>query len=154
MKRETMINGTAANNSHLAEKIVQKMHKNDYFSHWLGVEILEMAAGRSVLRMTVRPEMLNGLNILHGGITYSLADTALAYASNSHGRVSVALNSVISYPSPAKDGDTLTAYADEISLTNKTGLYDITVKNQDNVIVAVFRGSVYRTSKQFFPNEE
>lgn len=129
--------------------IVNKMMETDAFSQWLGIEILESEQGSCKLQMIVRPEMCNGFGIIHGGITFSLADSALAFASNAHGRLSVALECSISYPLAVKVGDVLTAIASEVSLTNKIGIYSIPVTNQNNEIVGVFKGSVYRTSKEW-----
>lgn len=129
--------------------IVNKMMETDAFSQWLGIKILSSTKGSCKLQMTVRPEMCNGFGIIHGGITFSLADSALAFASNAHGRLSVALDCSISYPNAVKVGDVLTATATEVSLTNKIGIYNIPVTNQNNEIVGVFKGSVYRTSKEW-----
>lgn len=129
--------------------IVNKMMETDAFSQWLGIKILESEKGSCKLQMEVRPEMCNGFGIIHGGITFSLADSALAFASNAHGRLSVALECSISYPNAVKVGDVLTAQATEVSLTNKIGIYNIPVTNQNNEIVGVFKGSVYRTSKEW-----
>jgi acyl-CoA thioesterase len=133
----------------LAKKVVDRMYNNDPFSKWLGIERIEDGAGKSVLRMTIRKEMLNGFAIAHGGITYSLADSALAFAANSHGRMAVSVETSISHTEPLKEGDTITATAEEIDLRNKIGIYHITVKNQHNKIVALFKGTVYRTSKDW-----
>jgi acyl-CoA thioesterase len=141
------------NAEELAEKVVDQMFGNDLFSQWLGIERVVVAQGKSVLRMTVRKEMVNGFGIVHGGIAFSLADSALAFASNSYGRLSVALECSISYPVAVNVGDILTASAEEISLTNKTGVYLITVTNQKNQRVAFFKGTVFRTSKEYFPEK-
>ncbi len=138
----------------LPEKIVSKMYDNDWFSQWLGIERLEIKQGKCVLRMTIRKEMLNGFAIAHGGITYSLADSALAFASNSHGRMSVSVETSISHTESLKEGDVITATAEEMSLSNKVGVYHITVTNQYNKVVALFKGTVYRTSKEWFPEEK
>lgn len=129
--------------------IVDKMMETDAFSKWLGIKILASAKGSCKLQMQVRPEMCNGFGIIHGGITFSLADSALAFASNAHGRLSVALECSISYPNAVNVGDVLTAEATEVSLTNKIGIYNIPVTNQKGDIVGVFKGSVYRTSKEW-----
>lgn len=129
--------------------IVNKMMETDAFSKWLGIEILASDKGSCKLQMQVRPEMCNGFGIIHGGITFSLADSALAFASNAHGRLSVALECSISYPNAVNVGDVLTAEATEVSLTNKIGIYNIPVTNQKGDIVGVFKGSVYRTSKEW-----
>jgi len=128
--------------------IVESMMAGDFFSQWMGVEILDTGLGISRLRMTVRKEMLNGFAILHGGISYSLADSALAFASNSHGIISVSTNISMAYPTAAKEGDVLIAEAKEISVTKKTAIYDISVTNQDNQTVGLMRGTVYRTGKE------
>ncbi|MBN8695985.1 MAG: hotdog fold thioesterase [Bacteroidetes bacterium] len=141
-------------NNTLPEKIVGKMYDNDWFSQWLGIERLEVKQGRCVLKMTIRKEMLNGFAIAHGGITYSLADSALAFASNSHGRMSVSVETSISHTESLKEGDVITATAEEMSLSNKVGVYHITVTNQNNKVVALFKGTVYRTSKEWFPVEK
>jgi acyl-CoA thioesterase len=93
--------------------------------------------------------MLNGFSIAHGGITYSLADSALAFASNGHGIQSVSVETSISHVAPVKDGDVLETEVTEVNLTRSTGLYYVTVKNQDGKAVAHFRGTVYRTGKEW-----
>ena len=138
----------------LATKVVDQMYNNDPFSQWLGIERLEDAPGRSVLRMTVTNEMLNGFEIAHGGITYSLADSALAFASNSHGIRSVSIETSISHTSPVKEGDILTSTADEIDLRNRVAVYYVTVVDQNDKQVALFKGTVFRTGKPWFPEEE
>jgi acyl-CoA thioesterase len=132
-----------------ASLIVDKMFNNDPMSQWLGISRIEDGPGISVLRMKVRQEMLNGFSIAHGGITYSLADSALAFASNSHGIQSVSVETSISHVAPVKDGDILETEVTEVNLTRSTGLYYVTVKNQDGKAVAHFRGTVYRTGKEW-----
>ena len=139
------------NRESLAERVVERMYSRDWFSQWMGIERVEVAAGRSALKMKVRKEMLNGFDIAHGGITYSLADSALAFASNSHGRMAVSVETSVSHTEPVKEGDVLTALAEEVSLSNKIGIYNVIVTNQDNKKVALFKGTVYRTSKDWFP---
>ena len=138
----------------LANKIVDKMYDNDWFSQWLGIERVLIEQGHVILRMKIRKEMLNGFGSTHGGITFSFADSALAFASNAHGRLSVALDCNISFPVAVKEGDALTCEAKELSLTAKTGTYLIEVKNQKNENVAFFKGTVYRTSKEWFPKNK
>ncbi len=128
----------------LPEKIVSKMYEKDWFSQWLGIERLEVEEGRCRLRMTIRKEMLNGFGIAHGGITYSLADSALAFASNSYGGMSVSIETSISHTGSLKEGDVITAFAEEMSLSNKIGIYHVTVRNQNDKIVALFKGTVFR----------
>ena len=133
----------------LPTRVVDRMYNNDPFSQWLGIERVEDGAGSSVLRMKVRKEMLNGFDIAHGGITYSLADSALAFASNGHGVQSVSIETSISHTKPVKEGDVLTAQATEKNLTNKIGVYEIMVTNQKEETVAIFKGTVYRTGKEW-----
>ncbi len=133
----------------LADKVVSKMYNHDGFSQWLGIERLHVSEGTCTLRMTVRKDMLNGFGMAHGGITYSLADSALAFASNSHGRMSVSVETNISHTKSVKEGDVITAVAEQLSLTDKIGVYHVTVKNQADEIVALFKGTVYRTPKQW-----
>ena len=134
-----------------SENIVDVMYKNDAFTQWLGSEVVEVKDGYCELKMTVRKEMLNGFQIAHGGIAYSLADSALAFASNSHGRKSLSVETSISHTVSVKEGDILSANSKELSLSDKTGVYLITITNQNNEDVAYFKGTVYRTSKEWFP---
>ena len=135
----------------LAKKVVDKMLGGDAFSQWLGIEVLEISEGHCKLQMTVREEMTNGFKIAHGGIAYSLADSALAFDANSHGTKSLSIETSISYTKKVETSDTLTATAKEINKKNKTGSYHITITNQNNIEIAHFKGTVYRTSKEWFP---
>jgi acyl-CoA thioesterase len=137
----------------LATRIVDRMLDNDPFSQWLGIERVEDGAGRSVLRMTIRKEMLNGFDLMHGGIAFSLADSALAFAANGHNRMSLSIETSMSYLEGVKEGDTITAVAEEAGLTQKTGIYYITISKTDGTRVALFKGTVYRTSKEWFEDE-
>lgn len=129
--------------------IVQTMYEKDWFSQWLGIEVIESSEGKSVLKMTVRNEMLNGFGIAHGGISYSFADSALAFASNSHGKKSVSIETSISHIKTIKENDILTATAELKNKSNKLGIYEVEVINQDNELVALFKGTVYRTSEDW-----
>lgn len=133
----------------LPQKIVDNMMEKDYFSQWLGIERLEDKRGASKLQMIVRGDMLNGFGIAHGGITYALADSALAFASNSHGRHAVSIETAISHTRPVKEGDVLIAYATEENLTHKIGIYKVVVQNKSGDLVALFKGTVYRTSSKW-----
>ena len=133
----------------LATRVVDHMINNDPFSQWLGIERVEDDAGKSVLRMTIRREMLNGFNISHGGIAYSLADSALAFASNGHGIKSMSIETSISHTKAVIEGDVLTATAIEKNLTGKIGVYEVIVTDQQNETVALFKGTVYRTGKEW-----
>lgn len=132
-----------------AEKVVQHMVDKDEFSRWLGIKILEIKPGYSKIKMKVRKEMLNGFGTTHGGIIFSLADSALAFSSNNYGRIAVALETSIAFPKPVNEGDELTAVAEEQSKGNSVGIYNVIVTNQHNVKVGIFRGTVYRTKKEF-----
>lgn len=132
-----------------ASRIVDQMFNNDPFSQWLGIERVEDGAGISVLRMKVRDEMLNGFAIAHGGITYSLADSALAFASNAHGLHALSIDTSIAHLIPVKSGDILTTQVEEISLSRKVGHYQIRILNQKNELVALFKGTVYRKSSEW-----
>lgn len=125
------------------------MLNNDAFSQWLGIEIIDQGLGFSVLTMTVREEMTNGFKIAHGGISYSLADSALAFASNSYGVQAVSIETSISHTKAIKVGDQLLAKAKEESKTRKIGIYSIRIENQDKEIVALFKGTVYFTPKEW-----
>lgn len=129
-----------------AKKVADYMLTHDRASRHLGIRIDSVDEGVAVLSMTVRDDMLNGLDILHGGFTFSLADSAFAFACNSRNRKTVALNCTINFVAAAKVGDVLTATAREVSLSGRTGVYDVSVKNQKGEIVAEFRGTSYGTS--------
>ncbi len=133
----------------IAEKVVDKMFEADWFSQWLGIEKILVESGKCILRMSVKKEMLNGFGIAHGGITYSLADSALAFASNSHGRMAVSIETSISHTKSLKEGDVITASAEELSLTDKIGIYEVKIINQNQETVALFKGTVYRTPKNW-----
>ena len=137
------------NEDSLASKVFAKMYNHDGFSQWLGIELVNVSEGTCSLQMTIRKDMLNGFQIAHGGITYSLADSALAFASNSHGRMSVSIETSISHTKSVKEGDVITAVAEQLSLTDKIGVYSVTIKNQLGETVALFKGTVYRTPKNW-----
>lgn len=130
-----------------AEEVVQRMLSRDAFSQWLGVEVLEVAVQQAVIRMTVRPEMANGFGFAHGGIVFSFADSAHAFATNSSGEISVAIDCSVSYPAAVRTGDVLTASAVEQTSTNRLAFCEVTVRNQRDEVVGHFRGTVYRTRK-------
>lgn len=137
------------------KKIVDKMMAADYFSQWLGIEILELREDACKLQMTVRKEMLNGFGIAHGGITYSLADSALAFASNSQGQKAVSIETSISHTDPLKENDVIIAEAFEEKRSNKIGIYTIKItKRSDLKVVALFKGTVYRTSQNWLNSSE
>ena len=123
------------------------MLAKDQFTRWLGLEIEEIALGYCRLHYTVREEMLNGFDIVHGGVVFSAADSALAFACNSHGHLTVALEVSISFTRPARAGDRLFVEAKELYRGNRTGVYDIRTTNEKDELVAHFKGTAYQTSK-------
>jgi acyl-CoA thioesterase len=131
----------------LANKVVAKMMENDAFSQWMGLEVLEVKEGYSKVRMTIRKEMLNGFGIVHGGLAFSLADSAFAFACNNRNNISVALDVTITFTKAVNVGDVLTAEANEIHNGKSTGVYLITISNQKNEQVAFFKGTCFRTGK-------
>jgi acyl-CoA thioesterase len=133
-----------------ARVVVERMMTSDAFSQWLGVTLIDVGAGRATVRMTVRPEMVNGFGTAHGGIVFALGDSALAFCTNSTGEIAVALDCTMSYPAAVRPGDVLTATGVQESATRRVGFASVTVRNQDDVIVGHFRGTVYRTGKPLF----
>ena len=132
----------------LAVSVVNQMMKDDLFSQWLGIKVLDVKEGYSKMEMMIRDEMMNGLGIVHGGIAFSLADSAFAFACNSRNNLSVALDTSINFIKPVHPGDMLTAEAKEIHNGRATGLYHITVVNQNGHMVALFKGTCFRTNKK------
>lgn len=137
----------------LAERVVGAMMDRDAFSRWLGIKILAVGSRRATVGMTVRQEMVNGFGVAHGGIVYSLADSALAFASNTHGRVTVSIENSITYPAPVHVGDQLIAVAEEESASNRLGYFRVTARRAEGDIVALFRGTVYKTKADFFARD-
>jgi acyl-CoA thioesterase len=131
----------------LAEQSVSRMMELDYFSQWMGVEVLAVKQGYCKIKMLLRKEMLNAFGIAHGGITFALADSAFAFACNNDGKVTVALDVSISFPKAVKENDILVAEAKQINKTKRTGLYLVEVKNQKEELVALFKGTCFRTEK-------
>ena len=129
--------------------IVDQMYAHDTFSQWLGITVEKVEQGFVQISMIVKNDMLNGFRIAHGGITYSLADSAFAFASNSQGRHAVSIETSISHTKSVNEGDKLTAVAKEDNLANRLGIYSITVTNQDNEVVALFKGTVFRKDTQW-----
>ena len=127
--------------------VVSHMMENDFFSQWMGVEVLDVQEGYSKIRMTIRKEMVNGFGIVHGGLPFSLADSAFAFACNNRNNLSVALDVTITFTKAVNVGDILTAEAKEFHNGRSTGVYLITVTNQKNEQVALFKGTCFRTGK-------
>ncbi|HYF32269.1 MAG TPA: hydroxyphenylacetyl-CoA thioesterase PaaI [Chitinophagaceae bacterium] len=132
-----------------ATRVVDRMMSKDLFSQWLGVERLGEGEGTCKLKMVIRPEMCNGFGIAHGGISYSFADSALAFACNSHGRQAVSIETSISHLRALHVGDVLIAIAEEKSCSNRIGVYDVRVERESGELVALFKGMVYRKDKNW-----
>ena len=131
-----------------ATQVVTHMMQHDLFSQWLGIEVLDIKEGYSKIKMTVREEMINGFGIVHGGIAFSLSDSAFAFACNNRNVLSVALDTSINFLKPVAVGDVLTAEAKELHNGKSTGLYHISITNQNDHLVAIFKGTCYRTNKK------
>jgi acyl-CoA thioesterase len=129
------------------QQVVTHMMQNDLFSQWLGIEVVEIKEGYSKIKMTIRKEMINGFGIVHGGVAFSLADSAFAFACNNRNNLSVALDTSINFIKPVHVDDLLTAEAKELHNGRSTGLYHISIFNQNNHLVAQFKGTCYRTNK-------
>jgi acyl-CoA thioesterase len=136
-----------------AEEIARQMLRKDAFSQWLGIELLEIAPGFSRIQMVVRPEMVNGFGIGHGGITFSLADSAFAFASNSRGQHAVSVDTAINHLAPVQVGDTLIATAKEQHLGRRLAHYQVEVNRQGEELVALFKGMVYRKDRDWSTTE-
>lgn len=126
----------------------QYILNQDYFSQWMGVKLIEIKENYCLIEMPIREEMINGLKTVHGGVTFSFADSALAFSSNNTGNAAVALNCMINFTKAVKLGDTLFAESVLITDTRKTAVYDITITNQQKIVVASFRGTVYKLEKK------
>ena len=137
----------------LAERVVSAMMAKDAFSQWLGVEVIDVRPSGATVRMEVRPEMQNGFGVCHGAVPFALADSALAFASNTHGNITLSIENSITYPKAIAVGDVLTATADEESATKRLAFYRVAVKRGTEV-VALFRGTVYRTNQPLIAESE
>jgi len=134
-------------NDTLAQEVVRKMMQDDLFSQWLGIEIIAVKEGYSKIKMILRDEMVNGFGMIHGGIPFSLADSAFAFACNNRNNLSVALDTSITFTKSTQPGDVLIAEAKELHNGRSTGLYFITLTNQRNEQIALFKGTCFRTGK-------
>lgn len=137
----------------LAKRVVDAMMAADAFSRWLGITVLAVHPREATVAMTVRADMVNGFGVSHGAIVYGLADSALAFASNTHGRVTVSIENSITYPHAVHVGDELVAKAEEESASNRLGYYRVTVSRNDGTVVGLFRGTVYKTKTDFFSRD-
>ena len=132
----------------LAERVAAGMMAKDLFSQWLGISIVDVRPRTATVRATVRPEMVNGFGVTHGAIAFAIADSAFAFACNTHGRVTVSIENSITYPMAIVPGDVLTAVAESEGESNRLGYYRAVVKNQRDEVVALFRGTAYKTKNQ------
>ena len=137
-----------------AKAVYDKMMEKDYCSQWLGVEPIILEEGHCKISMTVKKEMLNGYGILHGGIAFTFADSAFAFASNSYGRVAVSINGSMIYSKSAVEGEVLYAEAKALNLTHKTADFDVNVMNESGEIYYYFRGTVYRKSESLLDSAD
>jgi len=136
-----------ASKNELANKVVSKMMDHDLFSQWMQLKVLDVQEGYSKVQMLVREEMVNGFGIVHGGLPFSLADSAFAFACNNRNNLSVALDVTITFTKAVHVGDLLTAEAKEVHNGRSTGVYLVTITNQKNEQVALFKGTCFRTGK-------
>ena len=136
-----------------AERCVAAMLERDAFSAWLGLRVTSVAPGAVTVEMPVRAEMLNGFGVCHGGVTFALADSALAFASNTHGRVTMSVENSIGYPAPVHPGDVLTARAEAEAGGRRLGFYRVVVRQQGGGTVAIFRGTVYTTDRPLLSDD-
>ena len=130
-----------------AVAVVEEIMNRDSFSRWLGIKVLEVREGYSKIQMEIRDEMINGFGIAHGGVPFSLADSAFAFACNNRNNLSVAWDTSITFTKSSKLWDTLTAEDKELHNGKSTGLYLVTITNQRNEQVALFKGTCFRTAK-------
>ena len=131
-----------------AAAIARHMLAHDVFSRWLGVEILHVEPARVTLRMAVRQDMTNGFGVCHGGVTFAFADSALAFASNTGGKVTVSIENSMTYPAAVRVGDVLLAEAEREASSQRLAYYRVRVTRGDGAVVALFRGTVFQTDRE------
>ncbi|MDM3872501.1 hydroxyphenylacetyl-CoA thioesterase PaaI [Porticoccus sp. W117] len=144
----------ATTNQQLAEACVAELYNRDPASKTMGMTVAEVKPGFARVTMTVRGDMLNGHATCHGGFVFSLADSTFAFACNTGNQATVASGCSIEYVAPAREGDLLTATAEKKHRSGRLGVYDITVTNQNNEVVAYFRGKSYQTKQPVLPVED
>lgn len=143
-----MKNNLKTQKLHNSKTIPKKMLEKDAFSQWLGIKIVEVKEAYCQVKMTIRKDMLNSMKKAHGGITYSLADTAFGFATNTLGRKAVSIETSINHIEALEEGDVITATSDLKSMKNKLGFYIVEVRKEDQ-IVALFKGVAYRTNAEW-----
>ena len=131
-----------------AQKIVDQMIATDTYSKWLGIDVLKVADGMAKVKMTTRKEMLNGHGVVHGGISFSLADSAFAFACNTHGQKAVSIETSINHIKPIFEGDELVATAQKESTSRSVGYYMVRVTCKDE-LVALFKGVAFRKQEEW-----
>ncbi len=131
-----------------ADKITAKMMANDAFSQWLGIEVLESGEGFSKLKLVVREDMINGHGVMHGGISFSLADSSFAFAGNSHGQKAVSIETSINHIKPVFAGDTLISTCQKESMSRSVGYYLARV-TRDDELVGLFKGVAFRKQEEW-----
>ena len=141
------------NDTDIAKKSREAMWRNDTAVKDLGMEVEVEGPGAAVSRFEVKEHMVNGHDICHGGFIFTLADTAFAYACNTYNRIAVAASAAIEFVRPGKLGDPLTATAEEAHRGGRTGVYDVMVRNQDDELIAIFRGRSYATRQPLFESD-
>ncbi len=135
------------------EEVVQRMLEHDHFSQWMELKVNSIGVGSAVVSMFVKQEMLNGFGVIHGGVLFSLADSAFAFACNSRDNLSLALDAQINFIKKSVRGDLLTATVEEVHTGKTTGVYEVKIRNQAQELVAAFRGTAFRTGKSLFENK-
>ncbi len=135
-----------------AQATANAMMRDDSATKMLGMEIVSVGPGTSEISMRVRPDMANGFGMVHGGLTFTLADTAFAYACNSYNRLTVAQSCDVDFTNAGQIGDVLTARCTERFLRGRSGIYDVEVTNQDGLLIAVFRGKSRTLGEKIDPN--
>jgi acyl-CoA thioesterase len=143
---------TERDEQQIADRVAAAMFAVDSASQSLGIQVKEMGPGYARLALIVRPEMLNGHAICHGGIVFTLADSAFAFACNSRNQKTVASGCSIDFLAPAQAGDELNAEAAERALLGRIGVYDVAVTNQEGRTIALFRGRSYRVTGEVIPS--
>lgn len=142
-----------SSNPEQADLIVDMMLNNDAFSRWLGIKVVDILPGYCQLQMQVTEDMCNGFSIAHGGIAFSLADSCCSFAVNAHGRKSVSVETSINQFKALQPGDAITCICKEESLGKKLGVYTAEIINQDEVRIALFKGTYYRSEKRWIEPE-
>jgi acyl-CoA thioesterase len=127
---------------------LEAMLAKDRFSEWMKLRVTHFAEGSATVEMTIREDMLNGFGVVHGGVTFALADSAFAFACNSRNNLTLALDAQISFIKKVSLGDVLTATVEELHNGRTTGVYEVKITNQKNELVAAFRGTAHRTGKE------